>query len=242
MSDDVKVDHVFDRVVQFDPRSRGFAAVTLIPHNLIRSYTWKCEAWHDQGREGACVGFAWSHELTARPAKVTTTAADAMKIYKEAQKIDEWPGENYEGTSILAGVKIVRSQFKNKKGNPLIGEYRWAFGIEDLVRVLGFRGPAVLGLNWYSGMLHTNRQGFISKAGYLAGGHAILAYAVKIVWKDKKGSKEWSNVDMDSSYVTLRNSWGKLWGVNGDAKITLRDLDVLLHEQGEACVPTIRNY
>jgi hypothetical protein len=62
----------------------------------------------DQGKEGACVGFAWSHELAAYPVRVEVDDEFARsKIYAEAQKIDEWPGEAYHGTSVLAGAKVV---------------------------------------------------------------------------------------------------------------------------------------
>jgi hypothetical protein len=231
---------IFDREIKFDPRSRSFPISTTFTHNKIRSYTWKCEAWNDQGREGACVGFAWSHELTARPVEIKTSNEVARQIYIEAQKLDQWAGEDYEGTSVIAGVKAVRALYADKDGNPLIAEYRWAFSLEDIVRTLGFRGPIVLGMNWYSGMFNTDANGFIRKTGFLAGGHAILARGVKIVWLDKKAPKVWSNVDRQLSYVVLRNSWGKAWGDGGDAKISLNDLNALMREQGEACVPVVR--
>jgi hypothetical protein len=232
----------FDRIARFDPRSRAFAAVSTLPHNNVRSYTWRCGTWNDQGQEGACVGFAWSHELAARPAEVPTTEAQARLIYHEAQKLDEWAGESYEGTSVLAGVKAVKANFKNAKGVPLIGEYRWAFGVEDLVRVLGYRGPAVLGINWYSGMFNTDAGGFIHKTGSLAGGHAILARAVKLAWVDPHGPREFSNTDQSLSYVTLRNSWGRAWGMGGDCRVSLSDLGALLQEQGDACIPVVRTF
>jgi len=83
---------------------------------------------------------------------------------------------------------------------------------------LGYNGPAVLGVPWYSGMYNTDSDGFIHADGYVAGGHAILARAVNV----KKG------------YITLRNSWGKGWGVNGDCYITFEDMDKLLQNWGEA--------
>jgi C1A family cysteine protease len=48
-------------------------------------------------------------------------------------------------------------------------------------------------------------------------------------------------VDLENSYVLLRNSWGRGWGTLGDCKISLYDLGALLREQGEACIPSVRN-
>ena len=59
---------VFDRLVQFDERSRAFPIRALIDADAKpRSYTWQCPVWLDQGTEGACVGFGVSHEAAARP-------------------------------------------------------------------------------------------------------------------------------------------------------------------------------
>ena len=236
-SDEVRV---LDRKIKFDPRSRAFSITDVISHDRIRSYSWACTTWNDQGKEGACVGFAWSHELASRPVVIPTDNDIARNIYLNAKKIDEWAGEDYDGTSVLAGVKSTRELFKDKNGIPSIAEYRWAFSLEDLVRALGFRGPAVLGMNWYVGMFNTDASGFIHKSGWLSGGHAIMARAVSIVWIDAKATKTWCNVNLALSYVTLRNSWGKDWGVSGECKISLTDLEALLKEQGEVCIPVIR--
>jgi hypothetical protein len=208
-----------DRLVQFDDRSRSFPIREVVGAKRERSYTWRCGPTLDQGAEGACVGFACAHELAARPSEVAGLTADyARGIYYSAQISDPWPGgeypgasPRYSGTSVLAGVKVAQrlGYFES---------YRWAFGLSDLIRGLGHHGPAVLGLNWYSGMFNTDARGFIRPTGYLAGGHAILARAVNV----KDGT------------VTLRNSWGPSWGRGGDCLISFADLDRLLHEQGEA--------
>jgi len=123
------------RLVQFDDRSRNFPIRSLNTQKKRRSYTWRCNEWFDQGREGACVGFALGHEMSARPAEFRGLNYDYLvkNVYHEAQKIDPWEGGSYpnaapfyEGTSVLAGVKIM-----HKKG--FFKSYRWAFGIDDLI-------------------------------------------------------------------------------------------------------------
>jgi hypothetical protein len=207
-----------DRLVQFDERSRAFPIRSEVVGKPRRSYTWSCDAHLDQGREGACVGFAMAHELIARPAPVKgITAADAQRFYKAAQKIDPWPGENYEGTSTLAGVKTIAAEGHLK-------EYRWAFGLEDLILAVGYHGPALIGVNWYEGMFDIDHTGFIRHSGLIAGGHCTLVYSVNV----------------PGEFFRIHNSWGPGWGENGTAKISWADMGRLLAEDGEACIPTVR--
>lgn len=230
----------FDRVPQFDDKSRQFRAVAGIEDEPLVSKTWRCSCWNDQGYEGACVGFAWSHELCAQPKKFPVDAEFARAIYYRAKQIDYWYGEDYEGTSVLAGVKAVKEVF-GERGLPLIQEYRWAFGLEDVVRTIGHKGPVVFGLNWYQNMTETTEKGWIEPTGGLYGGHAICGRGVRLVRVDKEGPWNMENIDIDKSYVVMRNSWSQWWGVNGDCKITLRNLDYLLNEDGEACIPVKRS-
>lgn len=207
-----------DRLVRFDEKSRNFPVTAVIKQTKPRSYTWRCSSWLDQGREGACTGFAVSHEAAARPVEVKNIDnALAYKVYKRAQQLDIWPGENYSGSSVLAAMKA---------GKELgwYDEYRWAFGVDDLALAVSRKGPAVLGVNWYEGMFQTSRSGYISVSGRKAGGHAILCHGFNV-----KGG-----------YFKLHNSWGKSWGINGECKITYEDMDRLLREQGEACIPVKR--
>lgn len=209
-----------DRLECFDERSKSFPIQPLLASNKQRSYTWRCNVTLDQGREGACVGFGVCHELAARPAEVQGMSGVYAKqaIYWEAQKIDRWEGGSYphaspyyEGTSVLAGVQVAQR----------IGwceEYRWAFGIHDLILGVGHNGPAILGISWYEGMANVDSEGYIKPTGYKTGGHCILCKAVNV--KKKR--------------FTLHNSWGPEWGMNGDCYISFDDMEKLLYERGEA--------
>lgn len=216
---------LLDRRVEFDKRSRDFPIRTLLAREAKkkpRSYTWRVDLWLDQGTEGACVGYAWAHEGAARPVVVKDVdVVKAWEVYRLARTLDQWPGEGYEGTSVLAGAKAVQTGIL---GKPVMQEYRWAFGLEDLVLAVGYHGPAVLGINWYDGMFRTDAKGFVNVDGDVAGGHAILCHAVNV--RDK--------------YAVLWNSWGSDWGQGGRARISFDNLDRLLHEQGEACIPVRR--
>lgn len=233
---------IVDRLPEFDEKSRGFAAISPTDTRAFRSYTWSCGVYNDQGQEGACVGFAWTHELCARPKVVLRDADFALEIYHRARVLDQWPGEDYSGTSVLAGVKAIQ-EIENSLGNPLIREYRWGFGIQDVLRIIGYQGPVVLGINWYYDMYFPSiGTNFIKPTGDIVGGHAILANGVRIVRLDKTKPATWDNVDQDLSWVRLHNSWGTGYGDGGDAFITVRDLDTLLQNDGEACIPVLRSF
>ena len=231
---------VLDRRQEFDERSRGFRAVEGIEDAPLVSRQWKCEVHNDQGSEGACVGFAWTHELAAQPKVVKRDASFALDIFHRARQLDEWPGEDYSGTSVLAGVKAVM-EIENSRGNPLIGEYRWAFGTEDVVRTLGHKGPVVLGIDWREGQYHPDENGRIWLTGDVVGGHAILAKGIQIAWKDPNGPQTFDNIDDLNSLITLHNSWGTDWGKGGDAWFTVYELNYLLGQGGEACIAVRRS-
>ena len=208
----------FDRLVKFDERSRGFSIRALTGDRPRRSYTWSCKVNLDQGSEGACTGFATSHEAAARPVIVKGITNDvARQIYYRARQLDEWPGENYEGSSVLGAVKAGTE-------NGWYSEYRWAFSENDLALAVGYRGPAILGINWYEGMGSPDNNGLIKPTGDVLGGHAILCNGYNV----KRG------------LYRLHNSWGRDWGINGDCFISQSDLARLLKEQGEACIPVKR--
>lgn len=207
------------RLVQFDERSRAFPVRALIEATRPRSFTWRPgPVVLDQGREGACVGFSIAHELAARPSVIEgVTSATALALYRRAQRIDEWPGEAYDGTSVLAGMKAaVEAGF--------FEGYRWAFGEADLALAVGYKGPAVLGIPWYEGMFDPDDDGYLRPTGAVAGGHAILCHGI----------------DVKRDRYKVHNSWGAGWGIGGDAFISREDMRVLLAQQGEAAIPVGR--
>ncbi len=206
------------RLKQFDERSRNFPIMALVEEKKPRSYSWSCGLNLDQGYDSSCTGFSVTHEAVARPVVVKNLTNEiATEIYHRARQLDEWPGEDYDGSSVLAAIKA------GKERNWYL-EYRWAFGLQDLIYAVGLKGPAVLGINWYEGMFNPDENGFIKPTGDIAGGHAILC----------------NKVSLKGKYFTLHNSWGVGWGVSGEAKISFEDTEKLLYEYGEACIPVKR--
>lgn len=213
-----------DALVQFDERSRGYAVSHRADYaeTRPRSYTWSVGPTLDQGQEGACVGFAHAHRNAARPTKLEASEQIARSIYRRAQQIDEWPGEEptYSGTSILAGTKASQEM-------GYVDSYWWAFTLEEFLRGMN-RQPCVAGLTWYWGMVNPGADGRISPTGEVYGRHAILINRVKLVYHGE-------DLDYDRSIVGFWNSWGPTWGDKGTAWMTLREFDQLRREQGELC-------
>lgn len=228
-------DRVLDWGPNHDPRSRNFAIRSLIDTSPVRrNKLWRPGPILDQGYEGACVGFGCTAEALATPVPVNLNRmkyvvprepnAFALNLYKDAKYIDAWAGEDYSGTSVLAGIKMMK-----KYG--IVKEYRWAFNTKDIVDSILVKGPVILGIYWYSGM-YDAPNGILKVTGDIVGGHCILAIGYRLAKDAKQG--------VDS--VILQNSWGNNWGINGLAEISLTDLDTLIKNDGEACMPTIRSY
>lgn len=212
-----------DRIVLFDERSRAFPIRQTIREEGIkqpRSYTWRCFEQLDQGREGACVGFGWAHELAARPGAVLgITNQSAQSIYHVARTLDPWEGENYEGTAVISGAKAMQQLYPGK-----IKEYRWCFSLADLVLTVGYLGPVVAGTYWHEGMHRPSSDGIITATGSITGGHCYLV----------------TGGNIRTNMFRIRNSWGSNWGIQGDAFISFSDMEKLLMNQGEGCVPLMR--
>jgi hypothetical protein len=216
-----------DRIKQFDERSRQFPVRTLLaPDKQPRSYTWSVDNWLDQHTNGGCVGYGISHDLSAKPQPVpNVNGRFATALYYAAQHHDPWeggeyPGANprYSGTSVLAGMQMAKAL-----GH--YGEYRWAFGEPDLRLAVAWKGPVIIGVNWYEGMRDPNVKGFLEPTGGLLGGHCCLVFSV----------------GLNSQSYRIWNSWGKDWGIGGTARISFTAMDQLLHEEGEAAIPTVRS-
>jgi hypothetical protein len=227
----VTLDSRLDRLPSFDPRSYAYSARALLAEEVgdakppLRSYTWQVGPVLDQGNEGACVGFSHSARVMSDPDRDRDIDNDyARQVYREAQRIDEWAGEDYEGTSVLAGAKVLA-------GRGEYVSYWWAFGIDDALRSIGHLGPNVLGINWLESMFDPRPSGLLEVSGRIAGGHAILARGVRL--KARLPGEELKPIEV----VRLRNSWGTGWGVNGDAYIRVDDLERLLNAEGDCCVP-----
>lgn len=211
------------RLAKADPRDSAFRLMVPQPRKLPTRRTWYSRGVLDQGGTSQCVAYSGVKYLTTSPVlnKPPFTPAE---LYVECQRNDEWPGEepDYEGTS-------VRALFKVLKRHGYIGEYRWTWKAEDVATHILLTGPMVLGTLWTRDMFMPDRAGFITPTGRSAGGHAYLAIGADLSKRCPDGSR---------GAITILNSWGAGWGANGRAHMSLKDLQTLLADDGEACVAT----
>lgn len=158
-----------------------------------------------------CVGHAWWQYLTASPLR-TVSGPPPRVIYEEAQRVDEWDGENYDGTSVRAGAKVIEA-------SGYITEYVWAHDGPTVRDWILGHGPVVLGTDWTNDMFDPDAEGYLHPSGGSVGGHAYVAtgYSAK------------------RRAFRIVNSWGTAWGDAGRAWIREGDMDSLIRGMGEAC-------
>jgi hypothetical protein len=184
----------FGRLKSLDVLDRNFLmrmapAVTDKPHTR----PWPLKSLLNQGNEGSCTGFGSAHFLQAAPWMHFLTFDQARAIYLEAQRNDEWAGEDYEGSSVRGAMKAML------KLGLIQGGYVWAFTVADMIRHYQYRGPMVLGLDWYTGMMKTDKHGYIEPTGGIEGGHCVAT----------------TYFSASKNYWLGPNNWGLDWGTKG---------------------------
>jgi len=207
--------HGLGRLVAVDPRDGLHLLFRKAKKSKrVTRYWYDNRWWADQGETPHCVGYAWAHWLVNTP---VINYMDPNGLYALAQQNDEWPGEDYDGTTVRAGAKVLRTL-------GFIHEYKWAFTLDTLVEALLEKGPVVVGTDWYEAMSNPNRYGKIKIGGKKEGGHAYLL----------------TGVDTKKRVFRIKNSWGRAWGKQGRALIGFAEMRILLREKGEACLAVER--
>jgi hypothetical protein len=205
------------RHVHFDERSRDF------PVHLAKGATIQTRTWNrivkafNQGELGSCTGNGAVGVVCSEPyrqAGVKYSEALARKIYSQATRDDTisgaWPPKD-TGSTVLGAMKALRDMKFAKA-------YHWCFGLDDVLKTLSTLGPVEVGLSWYEGFDKPDANGLVKIGGSVRGGHAF----------------ELLGVDAERKLVHAINSWGPDWALHGRFTFSWKDLDRLLHEDGEA--------
>lgn len=225
-------EYAMGRLYSEDVRDRLFPYSAIVPFSQTtrtKRFWWSNGWWGDQGYDPHCVAFSWAHWIADGP-KLTSIfrtrnpGVDTHLLYCEAQKRDPWPGDCdtplYDGTSVRAGAKVLEEW-------GYIEEYRWATDAQQAVNAVLTQGPVIVGTMWYSDMFYPNRNTWIvSPTGSMAGGHAYVL----------------NGVDTERGLFRIKNSWGPGWGRGGHAYIRIEDMDKLIKNYGEACVPLQKKF
>jgi hypothetical protein len=235
-----KIKRTFDaRPDTLDFRDKMYVPtlVEVPTHVSLDTYrAWKIPVL-DQGTEGACTGYGLAtvvnYLLTVRKVEPDCTPVSARMLYELAKRYDEWPGEDYAGSSARGAMKgwhkhgvcaerfweskptkSHKSQFqglneartRDALRRPLGAYYR--VNHKDIVAL--HSAIAEVGILYATADVHegwerVSEDGIIEQSDKILGGHAfaIVAY--------------------DSGGFWIQNSWGTRWGKDGFARVSYDD-------------------
>lgn len=210
-----------------DARNRDYLIPMMLPQlgaAKPRKTAYKEGPRLDQGAKPHCVAFSGLGFLNAAPL-MRNDGYDTTKVYQECQRNDEWPGENYDGTSVAALMKVMET-----RGH--IKGYVWGQSAKDAgMWTTAGHGTVIVGTDWYPIFDEIPRDGYMPmppKLSYPIGGHAY-----RLNWFDpKKGA------------FLVVNSWDAHWGMptkaglTGTAYMKADVLQFLLDSGGEIAAPT----
>ena len=205
--------HLTGRLEIVDSRDNNYPFSKAGPLETSEGVT---KYWHtgtplNQQSTPQCVAFAWKQLLQSSPYTQGEKLRESF-VYELAQERDAWQGENYDGTSVRAGAKVLQ-----KLG--FLENYIWARTAQDMKDWVTANSPLVLGTRWHRGMSSPNAEGYVSVAGGAIGGHAYLCTG----YSHKRNA------------FRCMNSWGKEWGQKGKFWINFEDMETLLKDYGECC-------
>lgn len=190
---------------------------------LPTSKYWPAPQPLDQGNTPQCVAYATTHFLMSSPVinkKYPWSNID--DLYRECQKLDEWPGEDYEGTSVRGAMKVL-------KNTGFASGYEWAFDYGTAIKHLMITSPMVFGTDWYPSMFDVDKHGYVRVEGNSMGmGHAWMGIGANRNKRDP--------VTGEVGAIRCLNSWGR-WGENGRFWMNFSTLEKLIHDNGEAAMP-----
>jgi len=178
----------------------------------------------NQGSEGACTGFALAAaiDFIKRSSGNPKYKASARMLYEMAKYNDEWPKENYEGSSLRGAIhgwknsgvcseetwpyyvtakkkgKLTVEKAKEARANTIGAYYRIRPTLADFHAAIGEIGVIVV-----SAKVHANWDTPVD---------GLIAYDSDI---EKKGGHAFAIVGYNDRGFWIQNSWGTNWGRNG---------------------------
>ena len=182
----------------------------------------------DQGQEGACTGFGLAaviNLLNAKKRNIQFSASPRM-LYEMAQKHDEWPGEDYDGSSCRGAIRGWKNMgvcsdtdWPYKNDDP--GELTIDMAYEARSNTLGAYYRLRAEINDYHAAL--NEVGGIYVSATVHSGwsnpRAMKGSKLAIINPDtsNQGGHAFAIVGYNDRGFIVQNSWGPKWGTNGFA-------------------------
>lgn len=212
--------------LQSKPDARDFRLANYIPSGAVDLTGEKI--WNypyppmNQKLTPHCTGFGFCGWGNNEPVIDNFTDQDAHDVYYKLKEIDGEPGAEDGSTVRTVGMYGVQSG--------RMPHYAFAATMNDLLYWLIYKGPLIVGTNWTTDMMTTDKDNFIHPTGGIAGGHC---YGI--------------NAKYAEPHLRIQNSWGLDFGINGQAFISFDDFEKLFHDGGEVLaaventIPTIQS-
>jgi hypothetical protein len=218
--------------VDFRDRMYVPTLVEVKPTSDLKAYRTAKIPVLDQGREGACTGFALAtvvnYLLRFGNSEAEAEEASARMLYVMAKRYDEWPGEDYEGSSARGAMKgwhkhgvcarrlwlddrkeleLSDEQAANALDRPLGAYFRVnhkdLVGLHSAITEVGILFATARVHEGWMNVQEGDRE--IQYSSTQLGGHAFA-----IVGYDRDG-------------FWIQNSWGTKWGSDGLARLDYSD-------------------
>ncbi|WP_426236885.1 C1 family peptidase [Pararhizobium sp. DWP1-1-3] len=187
----------------------------------------------NQGKEGACTGFGLAtvanYLLRIRGQNPTADEVSAWMLYAMAKRYDEWPGEDYDGSSARGAMKgwfkhglCALDLWKDRDPDPTLEEKRSADALgrplgayfrvnhKDLVAMHAAINE--VGMLYATAAVHEGWQ----RVGQ---GDELIEYRQDTVI----GGHAFAVVGYDRRGFWIQNSWGPKWGSGGLANLSYVD-------------------
>jgi hypothetical protein len=229
----------FDWIARFDERSLQYRAAPRATTLPTGGRIWRTGRVTDQGAEGACVGHGCAAEAAATPARVpgADTNDYATAWYKRAQYLDEWAGQAYDGTSVLAGCLVGRER-------GCWTGFTWAKSAEEFAAAIVAKGPGIAGVTWREDSYDTDALGVLRATGPVVGGHCILVHgyvperpsAYMRTRLSALGLLAGFNSIPGAAFI-IQNSWSPSYGKGGRAIVPVDVMRGWVRDRAELAVP-----
>lgn len=215
----------------YDPRDQIFVAPPRILPVRV-DHREECTRVNDQGSEGSCTGHALAAAAELLYWRKLGRPPDLSErwAYEKARVHDEWPGTDYEGSSIRGAVKgwlkegiCDERHWPYRPGKPgapkakaaenalthPLAKYERCLGLDNIRHAIHHRGVVLAGATIHQGWQEAVGEEVIP---FAPGKKALGGHAFALVGYDDRAGHFW-----------VKNSWGTDWGKDGFAGLTYQD-------------------